>query len=781
MSEDYEEYFSQSEEEEDKVDFYELGISNMEDLLSIMTFNRAEKRMREYYNIEDDERWKDFLGFAESQIGEETFKTIKSHEPKEYPLGLALPETKTQVGAEIDSGSLSTIDSDLESLEDEINLIPYFTPIKHQGRRGTCTAHATVALREFMSDKDSIDLSEQFLYWYCKENDGRPNKKGTPLRIAFKGLDEVGVCEESTWPYNPKQTDNEGQGPPPEGAKEEAKKYKIESYEKYDNEDIDGLCALLQEGHPLVFGVPIYPSWQNYATQVKGKVFMPLPNENKRGYHALVLVGYERNEKSPGGGKFIFRNSWGEEWAKRSPYGPGYATIPFLYIKKYSTPLYTSKIKGESDNDIIDYHPELSGKLDPLLKDDKDIILGCKESKEEGLLDESKILDLGVFSEDHKYLNKKVGVYGNYPHIVTVFGQRGTGKSYTLGVIAEELAEKGGEGIVVIDPVGIFHKMKERNEDDLLKEWGIEPKGYRNVRVLGSIRHSEASNIEYDGNYSIKVSDLTNQDWQLIFDFANEYTPQMAAIKKSRKLVTEGYTAEFQGKEIDIPSVSEYSFGDLIQCLKYSSKLKDSEEVSKQTKKAIIRRFRDAAEWDIFTVEGTPIEEISREGEVTILDVSLFEDERYRGIIVGILARKIFNSRKKKEGKIPPTWLIIDEAHILAPSEGKTVASGPLVKYAKEGRAPGCAMVLATQEPASLTNSILKQSNLMITHALSNRDDINAFKYRAPSKLPEGKKMDNLLREIPTGHCLISDRFTQDRTMVVNIRPRKSKHGGKDG
>jgi hypothetical protein len=42
------------------------------------------------------------------------------------------------------------------------------------------------------------------------------------------------------------------------------------------------------------------------------------------------------------------------------------------------------------------------------------------------------------------------------PHAALVVGKRGAGKSYTLGVLAEELAGTGGVAPVVVDPMGAF-------------------------------------------------------------------------------------------------------------------------------------------------------------------------------------------------------------------------------------------------------------------------------------------------------------------------------------
>src|SRR3990167_6476947 len=68
-------------------------------------------------------------------------------------------------------------------------------------------------------------------------------------------------------------------------------------------------------------------------------------------------------------------------------------------------------------------------------------------------------------------------------HVVLVAGKRGTGKSYSLGVIAEELSNLKDEASknvasLIFDTMGIFWTMKFENEKDkdLLESWGIKTK-----------------------------------------------------------------------------------------------------------------------------------------------------------------------------------------------------------------------------------------------------------------------------------------------------------------
>ena len=65
-------------------------------------------------------------------------------------------------------------------------------------------------------------------------------------------------------------------------------------------------------------------------------------------------------------------------------------------------------------------------------------------------------------------------------HVVLIAGKRGSGKSYTLGVLAEEMASLPQEvaqniGVLIFDTMGIFWTMAYKNEkeEELLKTWHL--------------------------------------------------------------------------------------------------------------------------------------------------------------------------------------------------------------------------------------------------------------------------------------------------------------------
>ena len=167
------------------------------------------------------------------------------------------------------------------------------------------------------------DLSEQFLYWACKQRDGFPGE-GTWIKTAMAVLEDKGICTEAVWPYNPtKIAGNEGQGPPPAGAEEKAAAYRIAKGEPVEPRWVDDLKKALANGKPVAFAVPVYGYWLTEPVRTNGDIRIPLPADKVVGGHAMCMVGYQDDANVPGGGYFLVRNSWGTSWARTKRGGRG--------------------------------------------------------------------------------------------------------------------------------------------------------------------------------------------------------------------------------------------------------------------------------------------------------------------------------------------------------------------------------------------------------------------------------------------------------------------------
>lgn len=407
---------------------------------------------------------------------------------------------------------------------------------------------------------------------------------------------------------------------------------------------------------------------------------------------------------------------------------------------------------------------------------------------------------LGRVSEEENY-GDFVYLDAIAPHVVFIVGARGSGKSYSLGVIAEELIFKNPNvASVIIDPVGIYWSMKHPNQEekelDKLVRMGMTPKGVDGVRVF--VPHGVRNTLPkdtYDKTYALRPADLTVDEWCLTFDI-DRFSPRGLLIERVLESVQKGYKST-TGEKVP-PKQAVFGIDDVIHCLTYSDDIVSGKKgFSKGSRRAIISRFESAKSWGVFTETGTPLVELCKEGEVSVIDVSFLE-EKVTSLVIGILARKILNARKlnarttamKKfateledvlETGIPPTWLFIDEAHTLIPSGRKTAASEPLIEYVKQGRRPGCSLVFATQQPSAIDTKVLSQLDILLCHKLVFDDDMKAVLKRMPTLMPKEYKKSTFVRSLPIGTCLVGDRsdFTS-RAFSLKVRPRFSQHEGRE-
>ena len=145
------------------------------------------------------------------------------------------------------------------------------------------------------------------------------------------------------------------------------------------------------------------------------------------------------------------------------------------------------------------------------------------------------------------------------PHIVLVCGKRGSGKSYSAAVIAEEIVllppeVKQNLSVIMIDTMGIYWSMKKPNdkEADLLAEWGLKPRATQDMAFFipeGYVKEYEKSGVDYDGTFTLPCGELTAQDWMLAFGFS-PIDPHGIAIDRAMKKVHEKHGNSYEIRDI---------------------------------------------------------------------------------------------------------------------------------------------------------------------------------------------------------------------------------------
>ncbi len=376
-------------------------------------------------------------------------------------------------------------------------------------------------------------------------------------------------------------------------------------------------------------------------------------------------------------------------------------------------------------------------------------------------------------------------------HVVFIVGKRGGGKSYTMGAIAEGMALMEEEikknlSIILLDTMGVYWTMKYPNKKEalVLKEWNFEPQGL-NVQIYTPTKYYEEykeKGIATDFPFSIRPCELSAYDWCMTFDI--ESTSPLGVLIESviSRLMED---------------TKDYVIEDIIQAIT------DEKETEPYLKTAAKNLFISTEHWGLFSKEGTPLRDLAKGGQVTVLDVSCYatipNGWKIKALVVGLVAQRLFVermiARKNEEFKeihstmhyfsdeelvkqdFPMVWLVIDEAHEFLPVSGKTVATDPLVTILREGRQPGISLILATQQPGKIHTDVMTQSDTVIAHRITAKLDTDALGMLMQSYMREGlvTQLDNLPRL--KGAALIFDD-TNERLYPMRIRPRVTWHGG---
>ncbi len=375
-------------------------------------------------------------------------------------------------------------------------------------------------------------------------------------------------------------------------------------------------------------------------------------------------------------------------------------------------------------------------------------------------------------------------------HVVFVCGKRGSGKSYTMGVIAEGMADLPPEirknlSIILLDTMGIYWTMKYPNKKqrELLTQWGLEPHGL-NVRIFtptGYYLAQKERGIPTDKPFSIKPSELQGSDWTTTFGLGTNDPVSVLIERVTHQLREAG---------------GEYAVNDLIR------RIEEDPEATREEKSAAKNHFLAARDWGIFDERGTSLAELAAPGQVTVLDVSCYatveNSWNVKSLVIGLVAQKLFTerllARKNEEYRdveqqtsyfaeeewrqeFPLVWLVIDEAHEFLPSKGSTLATNPLVTILREGREPGISLVLASQQPGKIHTDVMTQSDVIIAHRITAKLDTEALGALMQSYLRAGLdvELDNLPRV--KGAALILDDYNE-KLYPIQVRPRFTWHGG---
>lgn len=330
---------------------------------------------------------------------------------------------------------------------------------------------------------------------------------------------------------------------------------------------------------------------------------------------------------------------------------------------------------------------------------------------------------------------------------LSIIAATGSGKSYTVGVLLEELMKPNNRAaVLVVDPHGEYATLAGLPNLPQFVEDGYRP----TVKVLRK------------ENIKIKVTELELEDFLSILDMTDKMEAFFIRAYNSLRDRKEFKKVDLKNEVLSLRDENNQSTIDGI-LWRYDSNI---------LRRPIFDDYQHIQLKDQFNV-----------GQLSILDLSGLSQKEQQ-LITSVLLRRLFDAREGtvnqrylegKEKYLPyPVFVVFEEAHRFAPQNGETKTKNILKTLLAEGRKFGIGVCMVSQRPSKLDSDCLSQCMSQVTMRIINPVD----KSQIAASIESMSK--DILDELPAlakGEAIISGVAINTPTLV-KIRPRLTEHGG---
>jgi len=340
-----------------------------------------------------------------------------------------------------------------------------------------------------------------------------------------------------------------------------------------------------------------------------------------------------------------------------------------------------------------------------------------------------------------------------YPHI-GIFGGSGSGKSFGLRVFLEELM-KLRIPTLVLDP---HYEMSFSEVPPNC------PPGYRDIR--------------FEERYQLFQ---VGQDVGV--DFARLSTRDLIALLNASAGLSEGMTNAVE--MLHRPNDSYITFSSRLEQLIAALESGDrhgeiagvpaeARSIPLSSLKGIQWRLSRLYRAGLFTRDIKPIENALRAGQLAVVQGPIWMLNVFAAYVTGTFYRqrreyKDAQFRRETAPYFPPFILATDEAHNFAPKAFDAPAKSIIKEIAQEGRKYGVFLILATQRPALLDETVTAQLNTKCVFRTVRASDIETIREETDLTQEEARRLPYLR----SGDTFISSAIF-GRTVPVRIRMAKT-------
>jgi uncharacterized protein len=349
---------------------------------------------------------------------------------------------------------------------------------------------------------------------------------------------------------------------------------------------------------------------------------------------------------------------------------------------------------------------------------------------------------------------------------LAILASTGAGKSYTAGVLVEELMSPYNRAaVLIVDPHGEYDTLRSIEGDERFRgEDGYQPqlKIYTHDRI------------------KVRVSSLTEADIKYLL-------PEGTSDKMLHYL-SQAYRKLTAGERGERGTWGYHDLRDAVTAEKYGE-----EDGGRGGSGGNVGSI-DALLWrldnrfdrpdSIFSdSEHIPLNELFQPGRCTVLQLSDIEQNEQQVVVATLLRRvnkaRVATVRQEAEPTsdhyLPyPVFSLLEEAHRFAPAGQTVVSTNILKQILSEGRKFGVGIGLITQRPGKLDQDVLSQCMTQIIMRIVNPIDQDTV---AKSVEGAGRQLLDELPALTKGQAVISG-VGVNTPVMCRIRPRITRHGG---
>ena len=354
----------------------------------------------------------------------------------------------------------------------------------------------------------------------------------------------------------------------------------------------------------------------------------------------------------------------------------------------------------------------------------------------------------------------------HYPHI-GVFGGSGSGKSFGLRVVLEELM-KQNIPTIVLDP---------HFEMDF-----SEMAGYLEDNTIDFKDKFKCLQVGF--HVGVKFEDLSSQDLKNLLDAASHLTDSMNNVVDVLFKRKDSFSSFYNKLQMLTEAQEEGSIDRIDNRINYADHQEEKKAWEKRKElylsydktcpynsvKGIIWRLKRLDNEGIFSKDVREIEDGLQRGKLMVIQ----GNTRILQVFSTYLLNSLYHKRRDYKDALykkihseyfPPFIVVTDEAHNFAPKGYDSPSKSILKEISQEGRKYGAFLILATQRPTLLDETITAQLNTKFIFRTVRASDIQTIKEETDLTVEETRRLPYLR----TGDVFISSA-SMGRTIFARIR-----------